>query len=313
MQNEMKFAPCYLRLDKEELKKRIKKAYKILEECRLCPRECKVNRIRGERGFCKSGALPIVSSFGPHFGEEPPLVGTHGSGTIFLTWCNLGCLYCQNYAISHLGEGSEISLEEFASQMLSLQRRGCHNINFVTPTHFVPQILAALAMAIEKGLNLPLVYNTGGYDRIETLKLLEGVFDIYMPDIKYSHSEVALEYSSGASDYPEVIRKVLREMHRQVGDLVIKDGIAQRGLLIRHLVLPNNLAGTREAMRFIAQELSKDSYVNVMAQYRPEYKAYQYPMLNRPPTAEEYQEAVEMAKKEGLHRFARDKIIFLWR
>lgn len=309
----MKFTPCYLELSKRELKERIKKAYKILKECRLCPRECKVNRIKEEKGFCRSGALPIVSSFGPHFGEEPPLVGTHGSGTIFLTWCNLCCIYCQNYTISHLGEGREISLEEFASQMLSLQKRGCHNINFVTPTHFVPQILAAVEIAIEKGLNVPLVYNTGGYDQIETLKLLDGIFDIYMPDIKYSNPEIAKRYSSGASDYPQVVKKALREMHRQVGDLVIENGIAQRGLLIRHLVLPNNLAGTKEAMHFIAQELSKDSYVNVMAQYRPEYKAHEHPLLSRPPTAEEYREALEIAKKEGLHRFARDKIIFLWK
>ncbi|MBU4310950.1 radical SAM protein, partial [bacterium] len=247
----MKFIPSYLKLKKGELKKRTKKAYEILEECRLCPRECGVNRIKREKGFCKSGVLPIVSSFGPHFGEEPPLVGTHGSGTIFLTWCNLCCIYCQNYTISHLGEGREISLEEFASQMLSLQRRGCHNINFVTPTHFVPQILAALEIATEKGLNVPLVYNTGGYDQIETLKLLDGAFDIYMPDIKYSDSGIAEKYSSGASDYPEVVKKALREMHRQVGDLLIENGIAQRGLLIRHLVLPNNLAGTKETMHFI--------------------------------------------------------------
>lgn len=309
----MEFTPCYLKLSKRELKERIKKAYKILEECKLCPRECKVNRIKGEKGFCKSVALPTISSFGPHFGEEPPLVGTHGSGTIFLTWCNLRCIYCQNYTISHLGEGREISLEEFASQMLSLQRKGCHNINFVTPTHFVPQILAALEIAIEKGLNVPLVYNTGGYDQIETLKLLDGVFDIYMPDIKYSDSEIAKRYSSGASDYPQSVKKALLEMHRQVGNLVIEDGIAQRGLLIRHLVLPNNLAGTKEAMRFIAQELSKDSYVNVMAQYHPEYKAPEHPLLNRPPTTEEYRKALEIAKKEGLHRFAREGIIFPWR
>lgn len=299
----MKFIPSYLKLKKGELKKRTKKAYEILEECRLCPRECGVNRIKREKGFCKSGALPIVSSFGPHFGEEPPLVGTHGSGTIFLTWCNLCCIYCQNYTISHLGEGREISLKEFASQMLSLQRRGCHNINFVTPTHFVPQILAALEIAIEKGLNVPLVYNTGGYDQIETLKLLDGAFDIYMPDIKYSDSGIAEKYSSGASDYPEVVKKALREMHRQVGDLLIENGIAQRGLLIRHLVLPNNLAGTKETMHFIAQELSKDSYVNVMAQYRPEYRAHEHPLLNRPPIATEYRKALEIAKKEGLHRF----------
>jgi len=306
----MEFAPCYLKLSKKELKKRIEEAYKILEECRLCPRECGVNRLKGEKGFCKSGALPTISSSGPHFGEEPPLVGTHGSGTIFLTWCNLCCIYCQNYTISHLGEGREISLEEFASQMLSLQKRGCHNINFVTPTHFVSQILAALEIAIEKGLNIPLVYNTGGYDQIETLKLLDGIFDIYMPDIKYSDSVIAEKYSSGASDYPEVVKKALKEMHRQVGDLVIENGIAQRGLLIRHLVLPNNLAGTKEAMRFIANGLSKNSYVNVMAQYHPEYKAYQYPLINRPPTAEEYRKALEMAKREGLHRFARDKEAF---
>jgi putative pyruvate formate lyase activating enzyme len=300
--------PGYRKLSENgELKKRIGKAYKILEECSLCPRKCKINRLNGELGYCKSGKELKVSSFGPHFGEEPPLVGRFGSGTIFLTNCNLGCLYCQNYDISHLGQGEEVSLEELAGQMPSLQKRGCHNINFVTPTHFVPQIIASLARAIEKGLNVPLVYNCGGYESLEVLKLLEGIFDIYMPDIKYpdikyANEEVSKKYSN-AGDYPDVVKEALLEMQRQVGDLIIDErGIAQRGLLIRHLVLPNQLAGTKEIMHFIAKEISPSAYVNIMDQYRPCYKAINYPQLSRGITREEYEEAVEIASQEGLSR-----------
>jgi len=299
----MTFIPCYIELHKTgKLSERIKLLNKKLEECTLCARECKVNRIKGEQGFCKSGAKLKISSAHPHFGEEPELVGRHGSGTIFFTNCNLGCVFCQNYEISHLGEGEEITNEELANVMLSLQNLGCHNINLVTPTHFVPQWVEALQSAIEKGLNIPIVYNCGGYENIDTLKLLDGIVDIYMPDAKYSHSEVSQKYSK-AKDYPDVIKKVLSEMHRQVGDLQINDeGIAIRGLLIRHLVLPYNLAGTQEIMQFIATEISKNTYVNIMAQYRPMYRAYEYPMLSRAITKEEYQQAIEIAKGVGLSR-----------
>lgn len=285
-----------------KLQEKIEKAYKILENCTLCPNRCKVNRLEGELGDCKVGKDPMISSASPHFGEEAPLVGQHGSGTIFLTGCNLHCLYCQNYEISHSMMGKVVSVEEFASQMLYLQKLGCHNINFVTPTHQVPQILAALEIAIPKGLKVPLVYNTGGYDSIQELKLMDGVIDIYMPDFKYWDPEVAKKFSSGAKNYPEVARAAFREMHRQVGDLIInKEGIAERGMLIRHLVLPERLAGTAGVMHFIATELSKDSYVNIMDQYRPCGEAWDFPPLDRRITYEEYKEAIEIAKKEGLH------------
>jgi putative pyruvate formate lyase activating enzyme len=300
----MTFRPVYIETYKSgKLRKKIEAAYKILENCDLCPRNCKVNRLQGKLGVCKVGKEPVLSSASPHFGEEPPLVGRRGSGTIFLTGCNLLCLYCQNWEISHLMMGEQTTIEEFAGQMLYLQKIGCHNINFVTPTHQVPQILAALELAIPKGLKVPLVYNTGGYDSIQELKLMEGIIDIYMPDFKYWDTEVAKRYSSGAKDYPEVARAAIKEMHRQVGDLVInKEGIAERGLLIRHLVLPEGLAGTKEVMHFIATELSKDSYVNIMDQYRPCGKAWDYPPLNRRITYQEYSEAIKIAKREGLHR-----------
>jgi putative pyruvate formate lyase activating enzyme len=230
-------------------------------------------------------------------------VGEHGSGTIFFTGCNLLCLYCQNYEISHGMMGGKISVEELAAQMLYLQTLGCHNINLVTPTHQVPQILAALELAIPKGLKVPLVYNTGGYDSVQELKLMNGIIDIYMPDFKYWDKDVSQRFSRGAQDYPEVASAVLKEMHRQVGDLILnEEGIAERGLLIRHLVLPEGLAGTKEVLRFIATEISKDSYVNIMDQYRPCGRAMDFSSLNRRITQEEYQEAIEIAKKEGLHR-----------
>lgn len=300
----MGFQPCYIETYRSgKLREKIEAAYKILENCTLCPRNCKVNRLAGKTGVCKVDKEPMISSITPHFGEEPPLVGRHGSGTIFLTGCNLLCLYCQNWEISHLMEGREVSLEEFAEGMLYLQKIGCHNINFVTPTHQVPQILAALEIAIPRGLKVPLVYNTGGYDSIEELKLMEGIIDIYMPDFKYWDSEISRKYSRGAKDYPEITRAALKEMHRQVGDLVInKEGIAERGMLIRHLVLPEGLAGTAGIMHFIATELSQDSYVNIMDQYRPCGKAWNYPPLDRRITYEEYKEAIEIARKEGLHR-----------
>ncbi len=246
--------------------------------------------------------MPVISSYFPHFGEETPLVGRYGSGTIFISYCNLLCIYCQNYEISHLGEGREVSLEEFAQMMLSLQYVGCHNINIVTPTHVVPQILAALEIAIEGGLNIPLVYNTSGYEKVETLRLLDGIVDIYMPDFKYWDSQVAKKYSH-APDYPEVARKALKEMHRQVGNLKLNsNGIAEKGLLVRHLVLPHGLAGTKEIMEFIANEISPNTYVNIMPQYRPCGKAYQDSLINRPITMTEYREAIRIALKAGLTR-----------
>lgn len=282
---------------------KITRAFRILESCTLCPRSCAVNRIEGERGDCGGGYQPKVSSYSPHFGEERPLVGFQGSGTIFMTHCNLGCSFCQNYSISHLGEGREVSFERFASIMVELERVGCHNINFVSPTQFVPQILKALPLAVEKGLTVPIVYNTGGYDALETIRLLDGVVDIYMPDFKYSSTSVAQTYSN-APDYPEVVKRGLKEMQRQVGDLSFDErGIARRGLLVRHLVLPNGLAGTGEAMHFLATEVSKNAYVNIMAQYYPCGDIPPFSPLSRRITQREYSEAVEAAKREGITRF----------
>ena len=306
--------PSYRELLKTgELERRAKRALELLEECRLCPRECKVNRLKDERGACRTGRKAVVSSYGPHFGEEAPLVGFNGSGTIFFTWCNSRCVFCQNYEISQLGEGEPVSPEALAEMMLALQRMGCHNINFVTPTHVVPQILEALIIAAEKGLNVPLVYNTGGYDSVETLKLLEGIFDIYMPDMKYSDPEIAEKYS-GLKNYPEINKAAVKEMHRQVGDLLLDEsGIATRGLLVRHLVLPNGLAGTEEIVRFIAREISPNTYVNIMDQYRPCYRAYEYPELSRRITAQEYLAAVRAAEEAGLRRLDKPRRIFIAR
>lgn len=285
-----------------ELSERIKQSWALLESCRLCPRNCAVNRLEDKRSVCRTGRKAVVSSYGPHFGEEPPLVGRRGSGTIFFTWCNLRCRYCQNYSISQLGEGEEVEDEELAQMMLSLQAMGCHNINFVSPTHVVPQILSALSMAIEGGLKVLLVYNTGGYDSVETLQLLDGIFDIYMPDMKYSDEKVARELSA-IKNYPQVNRDAIKEMHRQVGDLVVDEhGVAQRGIILRHLVLPHDLAGSEETFRFLAQEVSKDTYLNIMDQYHPCYKAYDHPQLRRRITSEEYQEAVQLALRYGLRR-----------
>ncbi len=297
------FRPAYIETHKKGiLKERIEAAYNILERCHLCPRSCKVNRLADEKGICKTGKQAVVCSYHPHFGEENPLVGTHGSGTIFMAWCNLLCLFCQNYEISHMGEGRAVTSEEFATMMLSLQKMGCHNINFVTPTHVIPQILSALSIAIEGGLHVPLVYNSGGYDAVKSLKLLDGIFDIYMPDFKYWEGEAAQKYSD-AKNYPIAARAALREMYRQVGDLRMDErGVAYRGLLVRHLVMPHNLAGTRYVMRFLAKEISPNTYVNVMAQYRPCGRAHLYPEINRSISVDEYNEAVDMALEEGITR-----------
>ena len=298
-------APVYLETyERGELEDRIETLMAILNECNLCPRACGVNRNRGETGYCQSDNHLTVSSVQPHFGEEDVLVGTHGSGTIFLTNCNLGCVYCQNYDISHLGQGQRMTGEELARSMLRLQRIGCHNVNFVTPTHFTPQIVKALKIAIENGLHIPLVYNCGGYESKSTIALLNGIVDIYMPDIKYGDEESARKYSN-APDYFAVCKEAVKEMHRQVGDLTVDErGIAVRGLLIRHLVLPNDLAGSAKVFEFIATEISEESYVNIMLQYRPMYKAYEYEELNRGLKMSEYRAALDSAKKWGLHRGA---------
>ena len=302
----MKGVAAYLELYHcGELTTRIERAKGILGSCEICPRHCQVNRLSGEVGKCGTGAGAIVSSYGPHFGEEASLVGSHGSGTIFFTNCNLRCVFCQNYSISQLGEGREVTKEELAAMMLSLQKRGCHNINLVSPTHVVPQILEALELAIARGLSIPLVYNSGGYDYVETLKLLEGIVDIYMPDMKYSDDEIARQYS-GIENYPSVNRAAVKEMHRQVGDLQIDEqGVATRGLLVRHLVLPHGLAGTQKTVRFLAEEISLNTYLNVMVQYRPCHKASQFPLLSRSITREEFLEAVDLAQQQGLERLDR--------
>jgi len=299
--------PSYLHLSREELRRRVDAAWELMASpCRVCPRGCKVDRrADDQRGFCRIGARAVISSFAPHFGEEPPLVGTGGSGTIFFTSCNLACVYCQNWEISQARWGRPVTGEQLAGAMLKLQNLGCHNINFVSPTVHVPQILAALPCAIDGGLRVPLVYNTGGYDSLEALRLLDGIFDIYMPDIKYVDEAMARKYSL-VTDYYPVARAAVKEMHLQAGDLVIdEDGVAVRGLIIRHLVLPDGLAGTAEVMRFIARELSEHSYVNVMAQYRPEHKADRYPGLSRRITSLEYGEALRLALEQGLYRLAR--------
>jgi putative pyruvate formate lyase activating enzyme len=297
------FEPAYLELLRRgELAGRAAEAFRRLEACDICPRACRVNRRRGELGVCHTGEGARVSSSGPHYGEEDPLRGQRGSGTIFFSRCNLHCGYCQNYQISQADDGEEAEPGELASIMLQLQAAGCHNINLVSPSHVVPQILAAVLAAAQGGLRLPLVYNTGGYDALPTLKLLDGVVDIYMPDMKYADAAVAERYSE-APDYPEVNRAAVREMHRQVGDLQIDaNGLAVRGLLVRHLVLPGDLAGTAGFARFLAGEISRATYVNLMDQYRPAYRAADYPELNRRVTRAEYRSAVRRTLEAGLSR-----------
>ena len=302
----MRREAAYLRLNRRGvLAERVALARKLLESCEVCPHCCHVDRLAAELGKCRTGARAIVSSYGPHFGEEAPLVGSSGSGTIFFTNCNLKCVFCQNYSISQLGEGREVTGADLAGVMLHLQHRGCHNINLVSPTHVVPQILEALELAAGQGLSVPLVYNSGGYDAVETLALLDGVVDIYMPDMKYSDDETAKTYS-GVLNYASVNKMAVREMHRQAGDLQIDEqGIATRGLLVRHLVLPHELAGTKDVVRFLAEEISMNTYLNVMAQYHPCHRAFDFPLLGRPVTGQEFLEAVSLAKQKGLSRLDR--------
>ena len=293
--------PSYLNLlEGGSLKARAREATEILRKCSLCPRKCGVDRTRGEIGKCCATATVMVSSYNDHHGEEPPISGSRGSGTIFLTNCDLKCVYCQNYPISQLGHGNEVSESELARMMLSLQERGCHNINFVTPTHYMPQILSALAAAAEQGLRLPVVYNTSGYELVEILKLLDGIVDVYMPDMRYADDEMGLKYSN-APGYATRNREAVREMHRQVGDLKVDDdGVAVRGLVIRLLVLPGSIGGTEETLEFIAREISRKSFIGLMAQYFPAHKGSLYPPLDRKITRDEYARALKKMRELGL-------------
>ena len=295
--------PSYLKLNLNgELSARVDRSLEQLESCKICPRACGVNRLKGDTGFCGVGRKAKVASYNAHFGEEAPLIGRFGSGTIFISSCNLFCTFCQNSDISHFAEGVAIEPEQMAEIMVQLAERGCHNINFVTPTHVVPQILEALPLAIKKGLRIPLVYNSGGYDSEETIKLLEGIFDIYMPDFKFWEKAWADRFCK-APDYRDVAIKAIKEMYRQVGGLVTdEDGIAYRGLLVRHLVMPNNVSGTQEIMAFLAKDISPDTYVNIMDQYRPCGKAERDEMINRRLTPQEYNAAVEATLNAGLTR-----------
>ncbi|MBU1355349.1 MAG: radical SAM protein [Candidatus Edwardsbacteria bacterium] len=297
----MNIKPRFIELYKTgDLEKKSREAHDLLTCCTLCPRSCGVNRLQGQLGFCRSGFLPTVSSYNAHHGEEPPISGTRGSGTIFFSHCNLSCCYCQNWPISQLGQGQEVSCERLAGMMMELQQRGCHNINFVTPSHMIAQILMALEIAVPQGFNLPLVYNTSGYDSLDSLKLLEGVIDIYLPDIRYTDPGAAERYS-GAGDYPAVNQATLKEMWRQVGELQLDDeGIAFRGMLVRHLVLPNGLSQTKEALKFLYCEISPRVHLSLMSQFFPAHKANQTAELGRNISREEYRQAVEWTKEYEL-------------
>jgi putative pyruvate formate lyase activating enzyme len=318
--------PCYLDLGTREIRRRAEEALLGLRDCRVCPRDCRVDRTAdrrarssresgsgsedrerahgGRQPVCRTWRRAYVGSFFPHHGEEDCLRGTRGSGTIFFSWCNLRCVFCQNCDVSQEGAGAEVSAEDLAAMMLDLERRGCHNVNFVTPEHVVPQILEALPIAIDRGMRIPLVYNTSGYDSLESLRAMDGIVDIYLPDFKFWDPAMAKRYTK-AEDYPEAARRAIREMHRQVGALVQDPatGLARRGLIVRHLVMPGGTAGTREIMRFLAREVSPETYVNIMGQYRPEHRASLYPEIDRRPFAEEMEEAFRAAREEGITRF----------
>lgn len=304
--------------EKGRLKESIRRALSWMGKCTLCPRMCKVNRLQNEAGRCLIGRYAVVASYGPHFGEESPLVGRNGSGTIFFAGCNLGCIFCQNYDISHTSEGYVVSPVQLAEIMLELQRMGCHNINFVTPSHVIPQILESLPFAIEKGLNVPLVYNSSGYDRVSALKLLDGIVDIYMPDFKFWDPSLGKRWCD-AEDYPERARATVKEMHRQVGDLIIEDGIAKRGLLVRHLVMPGFVEDSKKILEFIAKEISSNTYINIMDQYRPmgellEKRDWDEVDRNllRMLRHEEYISALKIAQDLGLYRIDDRRSVFKW-
>lgn len=297
----MKKYPAYLEsFDNSALKAKIKQAYELLESCTLCPHKCKVNRIEGQKGICKTGIDPLVCSYMPHHGEEPAISGGKGSGTIFFSFCNLRCAYCQNYRFSQEGEGEAVAPEKLSEIMLSLQNRGCHNINLVTPTHVMPQILKALYLAVEKGLNIPLVYNTSGYELAEIIKILNGIVDIYLPDMRYTDNENAIKYSN-APNYPRFNQEAVLEMYKQAGENIFNEnGIIQKGLIIRLLVLPNNISATQKAIQFISEKLSKNVYVSLMSQYHPYHKAHNYPEISRCISQEEYEETIHCLKEFGL-------------
>jgi putative pyruvate formate lyase activating enzyme len=308
-----KFQPAYLNLlATGELKSRVAEAYEHLSICDVCALECPVDRRAGMYGACKTGERARISSYGPHLGEEDPLRGMRGSGTIFFTRCNLRCQYCQNHDISQSDSGQKVEVEELATMMLELQGRGCHNINLVSPSHVVPQIMAGVLIAAKAGLHLPLVYNTGGFDSLAMLELLDGIIDIYMPDMKYADPKIGHRYSK-IPRYPQRNQQAVKEMHRQVGDLQLDErGIATRGLLVRHLILPNHLAGTVQIVRFLAEEISTHTYLNLMDQYRPAYRAHQFPELNRRITRQEYNDAVRMARDAGLNRLDERHAAYFW-
>ncbi|MHC4743039.1 MAG: radical SAM protein [Planctomycetota bacterium] len=287
-------------MDTDDFSPQVRRLWALTNSCTLCPRQCRIDRRSGELGFCGVGDMPVISSVGPHFGEESVLVGPGGSGTIFFAGCNLGCVFCQNFDISHQRFGRPATVGQLAEAMLELEGMGCSNINLVTPTHLAAPIAAAIELARKNGLSVPIVYNTGGYDSVETLKLLEGFVDIYMPDMKYADAEVAEELST-APDYPQINRQAVKEMHRQTGDLQVCDGLATRGLLIRHLVLPNGLAGSFEIIDYLAEEISPRTTINVMAQYRPCYQAAAHPQINRRPTRKEFDSAQQYAIEKGLN------------
>lgn len=296
------YVPGYVRLHHSgEMKIRAEILNDYLKNCRLCPRDCEKDRLRGQTGDCKADARLRVSSWAPHFGEERPLVGSNGSGTIFFSHCNLLCVFCLNWEISQGGSGTLRSVESLSNMMLNLQRMGCHNINLVTPTHYSPQILAALDNAAGRGLRLPVVYNTSGWEKEEILQLLDGVVDIYLADFKYFDSQKAGKYSIGADSYPKVTQKALLEMHRQVGSgKPGSDGLMKKGLMIRHLVMPNNVSNSVDVMKWISENLPSDTYVNIMSQYTPVFRANEYPEINRRVTAREYRTVVTAAREFGL-------------
>ena len=296
------FEPAYMKFYRSgELKKRGEALWNMMENCNLCPRECGVNRLDGNEGFCKASSKLEISSYHAHFGEERPLVGNKGSGTIFFTNCGLRCVFCINWEISLEGKGQQKSIEDLAEMMIVLQKKGCHNINVVTPTHYSPHIVLAVNLAANEGLRLPLVYNTCGWERLEILKMLDGIIDIYLPDFKYSDGKMAAKYSSGSEGYPELTKAALLEMNRQVGVAKpAKDGLMYRGLMIRHLVMPNRISGAKKVIEWIAEYLPKDTYLNIMSQYTPVYKASKYQEISRRITREEYNEAIRWAKESGL-------------
>lgn len=298
------YIPGYVKLSETgELDNRIRILKERLTSCIVCPHHCKVDRPNNERGFCRAGADMVIDGYGPHYGEESVLVGAGGSGTIFFSYCTLQCVFCQNCEISHYGEGYEITPSELAQIMLSLQKKGCHNINFVSPSHFVPQIVEAISLAVKDGLTLPLLYNTGGYDEIDTLKLLEGVIDIYMPDIKFGDNIKAKKYTKSAK-YFDIVKSAVKEMHTQVGNLKMNEkGIAYKGLLVRHLVMPENITDTDKVLEFISNEVSTDTFINIMSQYYPAHKSYSFPELSRRISKNEYNEAVKYAKQLGMTNF----------